>query len=565
MNMKKGFLACLLCFCLIFTGASADGESLTAQWKTDYDTMKLTLSVQSPVKYNQRITAVMYPYGTAAAMDNYSRISEITVVPGSVGVIELKLGDDLNAEGGRYTVDIAGSGVAAAQSKATLDVYLLSPSTAAQSLAALNSTQSSDVGGDTDAAVRAVAKTLKLNIDSDEKVLSAHLAAFLSARRDDYNGSFSSLNDAAVAWNFAEIAVYLSGDSVDPAVLRSMIEANADAVDLDVSGDDYVKYADKIYADLCRVRLTYGDGGLKSAASIKDALAKYTAVEAINAADMESIKGVVDKYYKVLEITDAQMAKLNGYTEANQAKVFRQLYNKAYTEPGAVKADFDAAMAQNFDDTTTSGSGNGSSSGSGGKGTGGGVSLTPSTTPVPPAKSDFADCTSAHWAYEYVTALRNSGIIDGYEDGTFRPDNGVTREEFVKLIISAAGMYSADAQCAFTDVPSGEWYYSFVASAVESDAVSGISADEFGIGQPITREDAAVIAARILGKLKNVTAGGEMNFTDREMISDYAADSVSLLSQLGIINGFEDGSFAPQSGLTRAQTAKIIAMIRNQI
>ena len=83
---------------------------------------------------------------------------------------------------------------------------------------------------------------------------------------------------------------------------------------------------------------------------------------------------------------------------------------------------------------------------------------------------------------------------------------------------------------------------------------------EFGVDKPITRQDTAVILYRIIQysaksqKVINITK----SFADSEKISDYARNSVLMLAEYGILNGFNDGSFKPQETLNRAQAAVVI-------
>ena len=133
------------------------------------------------------------------------------------------------------------------------------------------------------------------------------------------------------------------------------------------------------------------------------------------------------------------------------------------------------------------------------------------------------------------------------------------------MIVSASGLYSASAECEFGDVQNGQWYYKYISSAVSAGLVNGVSEDTFGTGGLITREDAAVIAARILDKFGKKVNAESAVFTDANLISDYAADSINTLAALGIISGQPDGSFEPQGALTRAQAARIIVLVRDNI
>ena len=99
------------------------------------------------------------------------------------------------------------------------------------------------------------------------------------------------------------------------------------------------------------------------------------------------------------------------------------------------------------------------------------------------------------------------------------------------------------------------WRYNGVVNGV----VNGIGNNKFGVGQKISRQDAAVMIQRA-AKAKGITLGGEGNlsFKDAKDIADYAKASVSELSNAKIINGFTDGTFKPNNSITRAETAKIV-------
>lgn len=560
--MKKIISLCVA-FMMIFTFAAADDSSnLAASWKADCKNNKLTVTVAATAKYNQRITAVMYPYGGSNSAADWSRVSEVTATPSAAAQVTFTIGDDLTAAGGKYTVSLAGNGTDSADCKKDITVYILRPADIPALLTELNGVTGID---DTMAAINAVKDALQLKID--DALMAKQAAFFVNMRTDDFNGIFADLNEVAQAWNLAEIAVYISGDTANAAGARTLIEAAADYIGINITDDDYIAYADKIYADIIRVRNTYNNGkGISSISAIKNSLAEYTAVEAVNGAAAADMPAVLDKYHSVIGITDLQMTAFKALSENNRAKVTRQLYNKNYTEPAAIKTDFDAAMAQDFGENDTAGTVTGGGGGGNKKGgAAGGASLTPSVTPSTDTNIDFADLGADHWAYGYVNTLRSSKIIDGYEDGTFRPDNSVTREEFVKMIVSASGLYSASAECEFGDVQNGQWYYKYISSAVSAGLVNGVSEDTFGTGGLITREDAAVIAARILDKFGKKVNAESAVFTDANLISDYAADSINTLAALGIISGQPDGSFEPQGALTRAQAARIIALVRDNI
>lgn len=174
-------------------------------------------------------------------------------------------------------------------------------------------------------------------------------------------------------------------------------------------------------------------------------------------------------------------------------------------------------------------------------------------------KSVFSDLENVDWAVQAIETLYKKGIVSGVGENKFDPDAPVTREQFVKMVVLAAGIMKTEAKSEFEDVDANEWYYPYVSSAVEAGFVKGLSPTTFGIGQNIKRQDAAVLLYRI-GKSMNRDFGtiSEPNFTDNELISDYAKEAVGALSNLNVINGTGNGEYAPHQVCTRAQAAKII-------
>jgi len=208
---------------------------------------------------------------------------------------------------------------------------------------------------------------------------------------------------------------------------------------------------------------------------------------------------------------------------------------------------------------------NNASSGGGGSGgsspkTNGYVTGVPSVSEPKQEESTetekFADMKQAEWAKEAVSKMADSGIVSGDENGNFRPNDAVTREEFVKMLVLASGKYNKDAVCTFEDVSEDAWYYSYVASAYENGIANGISENRFGTGQLLTRQDMAVLCARVKNDIKKLR--DNVDFADGGEIADYAKDAVSKLYMAGAINGMGDNQFVPLGQATRAQSAQMI-------
>lgn len=212
-------------------------------------------------------------------------------------------------------------------------------------------------------------------------------------------------------------------------------------------------------------------------------------------------------------------------------------------------------------------SGGGKSSGGGGGG-GGGASVFAPTKPVenkPDTKDDektFYDLDGFEWAKAYINSLSSKKVINGFGDGTFKPGNKVTREEFVKMLVTAFDL-EGDTDLKFKDVDSTHWAYEYIKKAVSAGVVNGISDTEFGINTAISRQDMAVMAyraAKKVGKLNNIEPD-KNNFSDESDIADYAKDAIAYMKSAGIINGVGENMFNPLGTATRAETAVVISKI----
>ncbi len=190
-----------------------------------------------------------------------------------------------------------------------------------------------------------------------------------------------------------------------------------------------------------------------------------------------------------------------------------------------------------------------------------GTSYTPGNANINvqvPNVSVFSDLATTHWAYESIVALKDEGIISGKGDGSFAPNDNVTREEFVKMLVLSLGLNNTDGETpVLSDMSGNEWFAPYVYAAFSSGIVNGIG-EGFGVGQNITRQDMAVLCARAI-EFKAVTletVRENMAFADE--ISDYAKDAVAKLWGAGLVNGKSETEFAPKATATRAEAAKML-------
>ena len=149
------------------------------------------------------------------------------------------------------------------------------------------------------------------------------------------------------------------------------------------------------------------------------------------------------------------------------------------------------------------------------------------SVPAMAAPSDIA----GHWAESVITQWQSKGLIQGYEDGTFKPGNTITRAEFVTLMNNAKGFWS-EGSINFSDVKNGSWFYSAVARAVAAGYVKGYSDGSFKPGNTITRAEAAVMIANAARLSAN--EAGAYRFTD---VGSIPAKQLRIENQADLILG----------------------------
>lgn len=168
----------------------------------------------------------------------------------------------------------------------------------------------------------------------------------------------------------------------------------------------------------------------------------------------------------------------------------------------------------------------------------------------------FWDVPKDHWAFNYVAELVNKGVLAGYEDGSFRPDDTVTRAEWAKIMVLAAGLPVNDYNVYFTDMYD-HWANIYVNTA--KDYLAAYTDGTYKPDQAAVREDVTVSMVKLKGYDVNNADYSYLNqFTDISSISNSLKAYVAVAVQKDLINGFEDGTFRGQNTLTRAEAATLL-------
>jgi hypothetical protein len=190
-----------------------------------------------------------------------------------------------------------------------------------------------------------------------------------------------------------------------------------------------------------------------------------------------------------------------------------------------------------------------------------GLSLSSATAAaLPLSASRFPDVSEDYWASSTVRQLVYQGAVEGYPDGTFRPDRAITRAEFAAMI-TAALKVPLDAHPGFlllddTSIPG--WAYVPIMTAFKDGIIPGYTDGSFRPGNSITRGEIAVMAANTLRVSQMMTRLLQPNCPDAGSIPDWAKGDVAFDLAEGIMTGYPDGTFQASRQVTRAEAAALV-------
>jgi len=170
----------------------------------------------------------------------------------------------------------------------------------------------------------------------------------------------------------------------------------------------------------------------------------------------------------------------------------------------------------------------------------------------------FPDVPTNHWAFSNIEELVARNAVSGYPDGTFNPNGPVTRAEFVKMLAVALGLKPVTMSVQpFHDVREDAWYTGYLDAAFQAGYLEG---DDQGLAHPnslITRQEAAVILARILGASAR-TSGDINGFKDSNDIATWAESSIEIDVSDRLLDGYPDGTFQPLRNMQRDEAAVVV-------
>lgn len=187
------------------------------------------------------------------------------------------------------------------------------------------------------------------------------------------------------------------------------------------------------------------------------------------------------------------------------------------------------------------------------------ASAASTATALQTANKPFRDI-SGSYAKDAIVRLYRLKLIDGTGSGLFQPNKEVTRAEWMTMLVRLFGIEPVSAAVnPYRDVSRDDWSYPWIMSAVQLGVAEGVSPGKFAPNRAISRQDAAVMIAR-MAKLNETAAGAApypSGYRDQSQIASYALPSVLLMKQLGIMRGDGD-SFRPTASITRQEAAMLM-------
>ncbi|MHB8157490.1 MAG: S-layer homology domain-containing protein, partial [Desulfocucumaceae bacterium] len=186
-----------------------------------------------------------------------------------------------------------------------------------------------------------------------------------------------------------------------------------------------------------------------------------------------------------------------------------------------------------------------------------------SEAPEPVILTDVPD---SHWAHAMIAELSGKGIIGGYPSGDFMPENNITRAEFTRVLTKAINLADQAAGSTYSDVTPGAWYLGCVEAAAKAGLIKGYENGDFRPDANITRQEMAVVLVRAMGLESQAKAKGEEKtaFADDQSIAAWARGFVVTAVGQNLVGGYPDNTFGPDNNATRAEACAMIYKMLNK-
>jgi len=186
-----------------------------------------------------------------------------------------------------------------------------------------------------------------------------------------------------------------------------------------------------------------------------------------------------------------------------------------------------------------------------------------------PTKVTFKDVPNDMWAKSYIEKITADGVVIPIKNDLFLPDTSITRAEFSALLVKALMLTDTNGSKSFSDVKAGDWYETAILSAVKSGIIKGFEDGTFKPNDNLSRQDMGVIVANAMKIAKGIETLSETKdfliFVDNSKIENYAQKAVATAVKYGVIGGKPGKVFDPLNTVTRAEAATVISKLMGKL
>lgn len=175
------------------------------------------------------------------------------------------------------------------------------------------------------------------------------------------------------------------------------------------------------------------------------------------------------------------------------------------------------------------------------------------------------DDLTGHWAENEIRDWNGKGLIAGFEDGTYRPNQSVTRAQFAKLVNSLFGFKAQSAEnVLFADVAGSAWYTETISIAKQAGYIKGYPDGSFQPGAAVTRQEAATMAASLF-HLQAASDSSLDRFKDVGRIGAFAKGALDSMVSGGYLKGFADDTIRPTQAMSRAEAVVLLDRLAGEV
>ncbi|MBO2946037.1 S-layer homology domain-containing protein [Paenibacillus sp. F411] len=179
----------------------------------------------------------------------------------------------------------------------------------------------------------------------------------------------------------------------------------------------------------------------------------------------------------------------------------------------------------------------------------------------------FVDAKEEHWAYHAIRNMAAKHIMNGISHTQFAPEQALTRSQYAAMLVRSLRLEGFEHAAAFTDVNPEQWYAKELSAAVQAGIITGRPDGTFGPNEELTREEMTVMLMRAYAMQTKGTGapGRALGFADREEVSPWAVAAVDAAYTAEMVNGRSNERFAPKEKATRAEGAQIISVMLEKL